>query len=824
MTFNRKPVLLTLLTLFGFTVCMLTSCSEQRRLSVKYFPLDTPFVAHNKIVLKGNLSKDERNRLLASLENYWDDSLYARKVQQFGFAYRLRNPPIFDTTNIRRTILFMNGYLNSQGYYYARYQDSHYVTPHRAHRKIYQIFSKNRNPTQLRTTVVMTIDPGKNITVDSVGYALKDTNLQRLALANTQDAILKKGKPYSKDLVGNELNRLVALYRRNGYYRLTRDNLLAEADTTNKALMQLTVDPFELAARVAEASEQRKNNPTIDINVYERGDYYEKQFKDSVFTDSSALKQYYIGNIYYYPETKAIEIPDSLIHKPDFRKTERRWFTIYDREGKFKERPFRDHSYMRRGSMYNEDLYYKTMTNFSNIGAWGAVDSRTIIRGDSLDFHIFLAPAVKQNVTYDLEASRNTGDVIGASNLFGIATSVTFRNRNVAKRAIQALSSLRGGVELNLNRPSDLLQTTQISANQRFAFPRFIAPWRIKGGYKLDAIQTVFNINGSYINRKDFYELRSLVTSWGYEWKKKNKLWSYRPLNIELYALDTLDGLKNAFRTNPLLRTAFNTGSVVSQVLTYNVTYPGTKNSNTSHNIRFAIEEAGGLLGRIKGLQDRIYQYVKVEGEYKRAIQYRKTTLALRAYGGAGINYSKEGKFGQTLPFFKQFIAGGPNSMRAWGLRQLGLGSSLLSDTSGSFRDRYGDLQLEVNAEYRYKIAMVGSVQVAGALFTDIGNIWNIKNDPQNPGSVFNLNRIGQDIAVGIGTGIRFDFNYFMIRVDGGLKLKDPARLNNNGWLDFSNFTWTNDEFKVIDATDPSGQRIIKRNNYAIQLGIGLPF
>lgn len=825
MTFNRKPAFLLFLSL-SIWVCLLTSCSEQRRLAVKNFPLDTPFVANNKIELKGNLPKDEKNRLLNALENYWDDSLMARKVQRFGFFYSLKTPPIFDTTNIRSTILFMNGYLNSQGYYYATYKDSFFVTEHRAHGFfLLNLFRKKRvAPLQHRTTVVMSITPGKNIIIDSLSFLLNDSNLQRLALANAEETLLKKGKPYSKELVSNELGRLVTIYRKNGYYQLSRDNLLAEADTTDKALMQLTVDPFELAERLAEASERQKRNPIIDLGIYERGHYYRKNYKDSSFTDTAALKQYYIGNIYYYPETKATEIPDSLINKPDFKKLERRWFTIYYREGKFKDRPFRDHSYMRRGSMYNEDLYYKTMTNFSNIGAWGQVDSRTVVRGDSLDFHIFLAPNIKQNVTYDLEASRNTGDVIGSSNLFGIASSITLRNRNVAKRAIQAITSLRGGVELNLDPSADLLQTTQVSANQRFAFPRFIAPWRIRGGYKLDAIQTVFNINGAYINRKDFYELRSLVTSWGYEWKKKNKLWSYKPLNIELYSLDTLAGLRNAFRTNPLLRTAFNTGSVVSQVLSYTVTYPGRHNPSVSNILRFSVEEAGGIFGRIQSLQDRIYQYIKFDAEYKKAILFRKTTLALRAYGGAGINYSGEGKFGKTLPFFKQFFAGGPNSMRAWGLRQLGLGSSLLSDTSGSFRDRYGDLQLEFNAEYRYKVATIGSIQVAGALFTDIGNVWNIKNDPDNPKSVFTLNRFANDIAIGIGTGIRFDFNYFLIRIDGGLKLKDPARLSNNGWMDFSNFTWTNDEFKVIDATDASGQRVIKRNNYAIQLGIGLPF
>jgi len=125
-------------------------------------------------------------------------------------------------------------------------------------------------------------------------------------------------------------------------------------------------------------------------------------------------------------------------------------------------------------------------------------------------------------------------------------------------------------------------------------------------------------------------------------------------------------------------------------------------------------------------------------------------------------------------------------------------------------------MQLEANVEYRYPIAHFTSVNINGALFADAGNIWNLRKDAANPNSEFNINRIGKDIALGIGTGLRFDFNYFLIRIDMGIKVKDPARISNNGWLDVANFTWRNHELDHLTTA--------KRNNYAVQLGIGLPF
>jgi hypothetical protein len=767
---------------------------------VKNYPLDTPFVYNNKINIHGDLSRDEKTRLQENLVNYWADSLYARRVQKLGVLYNLKNPPVFDTANMSITRRFMNSFLFSQGYFNNNLTDTFYIDS----------FRKDHHPVQYRTTVVMDISPGKRTVIDSVSYNLTDTVLQRITDNNTKASVITPGEtPYSNEVLAAELDRLVNLYRRRGYFYLHRDNLATVVDTTNTALLKLTLDPFEQAQLIRQAEEKRKTNPTASVNIMQR------RFANTTVaqTDTLFLQRYHVGNVYYFPETHLTEFPDSILnHLSEYKRWSAKYYTVYYRQGLFKRRLFRHFNYLHSPRIYDDDLFYKTVNTYSQIGSWKQVDTRTATHGDSVDIYYFLYPDRKQNITYNLEASRNTGDVLSSSNFFGLALNITYLNRNVWRQAVQSTTSFTNAVELSFNQPqtNSLLQAFQISLGQSYSLPRAFIPFKIKHPGRIDFGRTIISANASYADRRDFFRIRSFVADYGYNWKYKNRVWQVRFPNIELYSLDTLPSLVKAFRENPFLQNSFNTGYVISAQVNRIVTWKG--NAGITNYASFSAEESG-LPGSKAG---KIYQYIKAAAEYRKDIPLNKTTLAMRAFAGIGYNYNRSGRFGVTLPFFKQFVAGGPNSMRAWGLRQLGLGSSLLSDTSSTFRDRYGDMQLEGNIEYRFQLAHFTSVNINSALFVDAGNIWNIRKDPNNPGAEFNINRLGQDIAIGVGTGLRFDFHYFLIRIDMGIKLKDPSRIENNGWLSIKNFTWRNHEF------DEPGR--LPRNNYAIQLGIGLPF
>ena len=789
LTFHKLNIVV--IFVLSLLLAMFSSCSVTKRTSVKNYPKNKPFVYDSKINLIGDIDKDEKNRLSYELNNYWDDSLKVKKSQQFGFLYKIKNPQLFDSNNINRSVTLMNAYLNSMGYYYAVFTSASHI---------------DTLKDQLQTRINMNILLGKNIKIDSVSYNMEDSNLQKLTLDHLSTALLKKGKPYTKQIINSEFDRLVGVFRENGYFKFTREDIYALVDTTKTALLQLSLDPFKQAEIIAEAARLRKINPTWDINVLKK-----------YSTDSFKLAQFHIGKIYYYPETKLSDVTDSLPFQTGFSEETFDQYTLRYKKGLFNFRPLKEHTNLPKGSLYNETNYFKSINALGRIGSWQQVDAKPIIRGrDSLDIYFFLTPAAKYAYNVDLEASLNTAN-FGFGNLWGISTNVGFFNKNVWRSAVQSVTTFRTGVELNLFRgPTDnTLQTFLVNVGHTYIFPNMIQPF--KGWKALDKLEdkkSLFSINASYVDRKDYYLQRSLISNWGYEWTKNKKIWFYKPINVEIYLIDTLEGLRQLFITNPFLKSSFNSGKVISQTLAVTKNYTDKNNPNKSHYLRLGFEEAGAIIGLLGNVKDKFYRFFKVEAEYRQLINMKKSALAYRFLTGIGYNYGKDPIQDITLPIFKQFSSGGPNSMRAWGLRQLGLGSSTISDadtTSNSYRDRFGDMRFEANVEYRFPLTTLAGVRIASALYADIGNIWNIKNNPIDPAGTFDFSKFGKDLAIAFGTGIRVDFSFFLIRLDLAYRVKDPARQYNNGWM--QGFSWNENRLNGL-----------KVPNYAFQLGIGLPF
>jgi hypothetical protein len=773
---------------------LLNACTDLKKAVIHDYPKQINFVYDNKVVIKDASNNIEAQAISNDLANYWDDSLKVKQVRQFGFFSTLVQPTRYQEDKLEPSIQFMKNYLATKGY---------------NHPILKPIVKVDTVKQEWRTHLTMELYLNKKTLIDAVVYELNDSLLQSIALKNNNFAYVKKGMAYSNESINNELDRLVELFRANGYYYFTKEKLFAEVDTLNQKLMELSLDPLEQMNQVLDAKKTEQEQPLWKLSFQLRNNSNNK----------SEFKQYPIGQQIFYSDLKLADNPDTILAKGLTQKEAYKNIIHSYTQSKFKTTLFEEQSIIRKGDLFNENLYFQTLNNFSSLGAWQQVDARTTLLNDSVYLHYFLTPSLRHSFNFDIEGSKNNSQLV-SGNLLGLSTSITLRDRNVQKKSISSITSARTGIELNVNNGKDnLKQTLLFNLGHTYSFPNLIIPFVPKSTNYPNQTRTNFSINGAYIDRLDYYKLQSFTTNWGYEIKKnkngREETWTYKPLNVELYHLNKFSKLDSLLILNPFLRSSFNEGNVISQTFNYLHTGASIQHPNQNNYLRMGIEEAGGIFGLFNGASSTIYRYIKAELELRKLYKYKYTELAWRFMGGWGNNYSNDPVLKGQLPFFKQFTAGGPYSMRAWGLRQLGLGSSQFYDTSRKSQsfDRFGDLQLETNLEYRFPLFQWGSYKIGSAVFTDIGNIWNIRDTELDPAAGFKFDKLYKDIAVALGTGIRMDFNYFIIRIDYALKMKDPTRLQNDGWLDIRNLKWA--------EVKPNGAKV---NNYALQFGIGLPF
>lgn len=230
---------------FLITICSIavsiSSCTV-----IKNAPEGKPFVYKTKVELVGkNLSNDDK-KLSANLINYWADSLRVPMVTKYFVESVIESPPVLDTANITKTKGFMQNYLYSEGYYQSVFSDTIKI-------------DSTADRTQKRAEVTIKIAPGKPVIIDSLGYQLNDTTLQRIALRKQKSTkIIPHKTKFTQQAVSDELDRLIGVYRNNGYYKMSKNNLIASADTADANLLRLTLDPLEQAVKMAQAADKSK--------------------------------------------------------------------------------------------------------------------------------------------------------------------------------------------------------------------------------------------------------------------------------------------------------------------------------------------------------------------------------------------------------------------------------------------------------------------------------------------------------------------------------------------------------------------------------------
>jgi hypothetical protein len=635
---------------------------------------------------------------------------------------------------------------------------------------------------QYRVTVNFDVYPKKLFRLDSIWYNLLDSvphtpeidTLQKLTLNSLDEKLIHKGDPFSQYLISSELDRIADMARNNGYLKFGKEQLLAVWDTVGKSILTATTDITEQLQQLAELR-RRRENPTADLEVRLRGN-----------PDTSRLTRYYVGEVRVYPDTDI----DTLLNDQDKKKIEiltRNQYKFISYRNLFKSRKLIHfiYPYLRRGDLYSQSDYLKAQSRFSNLPTWRLVTVNQLPRPgtDTVDFEILLVPAKKYSASINFDVSRNQQPYITSQgNLLGLGTNLTFVNRNFARAANIATTNFRYGVELSTR--VDSIQTQQFTISNTIQFPRLVP--RLRGIVPLDwgeLAQTFLTTNLGYTDRIDYYKVFSLNTSWGYEFSKNKSIIGIRWPNIEYNFLERRDQLLKLIDSNKSYKYIFNDGLILSGILNWS----NINSRNYLTTTKRASIEFSNFPGFLHSLfpATKLYRFVKFDGEFIQNLKMgarKRSALAWRFFGGIGygLPFSRpDGKQDSTnlfMPFFRQYYAGGPTSMRAWSLRKLGPGSTIKSFDKGVAPDRFGDMKLEFNLEWRiYLTQFLGTYPMETALFTDIGNVWFIRNNEDFPGGQFQLNRLGKDLAVGVGTGLRIDFGFLLARFDFAWKAKDPS-------------------------------------------------
>ncbi len=742
----------------------------------------------------------ERNNLKQRLLNQLDDSSIVTTKTSLFFINVLQHPPAYDSGYAAISANNMKASMWHLGYYKADVT----FKPDTSGKKIH---------------VKYFVTTGHPTLIDTVRYRLRRADLQDITLRSTNKSLFKKNEPITKAAVVGEIARLVDTFRNNGYYKFTASELRLRGDTTIEALTTISDDPFEQLRLLAEA-QQKRDSPTIRLALVLNPP-----------TDTSRLTKYYINKIFILPDF----YPGDVWTDKNIKQFDDKDFSVRYREYLFRPSFLRKNLTMRSGDIYKQREFINTVNNFSRAGVWKSVNARLWeVPGDSnkVNLVIELLPgrklAAEASVGVNYSATSNTNNALGG-NLFGLSLNLGLTNNNVGKEAIKMSHGLRAGIELNNNSRGEvasLIKSQEISYTNSISFPKFKVIKLEKVLKNVLNPETFVNTSFAFNNRLNLFNTQSANVNFGWRFSdKKNNQWVIRIPNIEFsYLFNQTDSFNKILTANPFLRFSYTTAFIVSMGVGFSHVYLNPKHlSNVAKERTIKANLDVPFLPTIP-FGKYLKQFIKTDVEYKYLLKYPKTSLVFRGFLGAGFILGKD----SALPFFKQFFAGGSNSMRAWPIRGIGLGSQPLTPYGQNvFNNRNGDFQIEGNVEYRYNIANLipNTLFLRGALFVDAGNIWNLRNSTTNgrPDSTqFKISKLYKELGVAVGTGFRLDMNYFVVRFDFGFRVKRPELSNVNAGWKLPNIGF-NDMFSKIFGRSDANKRW-RYENFNFTFGISYPF
>ncbi|MHA8073210.1 BamA/TamA family outer membrane protein [Aquirufa sp. HETE-40SA] len=477
---------------------------------------------------------------------------------------------------------------------------------------------------------------------------------------------------------------------------------------------------------------------------------------------------------------------------------------------------------LREDDLYSVDLFNQSLKNIYLTDQFKTVS----IRFDTTKTRLFPKIELFQNEKYNFSSE------LGGSVFRGIPGPFLTNSFKI-RRLFSSLDYFDFSTRIGYEAQSGFINTTEtrnnleLNASASINFPFIHLPKVIVG--KLGSYygaKTSVGVGFDFINRPE-YQRTNLNLFQRYSWQKSE--YSFFTISlIDLNLLNTLypeTATSDSFKAyleelkmkgNNLYR-SFNPSFVSS--LSFQYVYRDLLPSNELKSgkiFQFGVESGGTTLNFLpnykfnvvtdllnNGQEIQFYRFLRLNFDYRKYKilgRNQKSQIAFKLIGGIAYSYGAENDY--QLPYEKNFFIGGPSSVRAWKPRRLGPGAYV---SASNLVEQPGSILLESSLEYRFKLFQLFG-QMNGAFFIDAGNVWNMPQGYTEPTTQFKLSDFYNQIAVGTGFGLRWDFDFFLLRLDLATKVINPANPVNQKWV-------------LPQTSFEGGQNPIEFN-----IGIGYPF
>ncbi len=667
---------------------------------------------------------------------------YEKKITDGNFMMtNFGEPPVnFSAIDAQKNVEKITKYLKNKGFFDA---------------KVNFIVDTNRIK-QVNVTYLITENiPYK---IKSITKNINDSKIITLLNKYEKETLLIVNQRFEEENLNTERIRIENILRNNGYFQFSRNQIkyrvrVLPNDPLHEVKIELTISPNNIG-HDDKLYEIGNVEFVIDASGNENKENVSKIEIDTVFNNN--LSYIFVGNAF----------SARFLHKKIF---------------------------LRPGELFSQTNQIETQNALQNLDQFKFANPSFDTTNNKLNVRIYAVPLEKYQFTG--ESGMNVfqgipGPFVNASlkvrNIFGGLESLNNQVR-VGYEGRNVFNGISSGAT-----KKDGQYNFEAGFNSSINIPLILLP----GNYtKLDKYNphTQIGLGINFADRQEYKRLNFRLAA-TYSWQKSQKNqfnFSLVDLNVinTPYISPTFDSVLTSLKLNfgNNLRESFRKSFVssFSGSYVYNDNFLGQSQKGKylrlfgefgGNMLNFTKSGELSLLNNLLGNNLNYFKFIRLLADYRRFIAIgtnKNNLIAYRINTGLALSYNNSS---DILPYEKYLFAGGSYSLRGWQPRRLGLNSFVKTDGNSNFYtyEQPGNLLLESSLEFRFPIVKLYG-QLNGAFFIDAGNVWSIKkNGVDAKQSDFQIKNFMSQIAMDTGFGIRYDFTYFVIRLDAAAKVFEP--------------------------------------------------